>query len=289
MHDVQQGWPGRDFAHLSDGEAGMLVNRNQDRRRHIAVIQRAVSMEAVRYVRIYLQVISQELVAVALQFRPELARQLHRADSRRVDLRQLAAVKFGVVGDVHVSAEVTVNNRFDRRRTGHILVRDVVDSPCADSDWLRRLNEIAHRVGDLAVDDTDVMAAIGMCQASARFGMSAYLGKAGISQHDREDAAKALALYAHKTAPTLLSKAANRKMGQCMVVLAKFAYDDYARSAADTTKCPHCRGRGVTNTLAQVMTHPGCGEKTPPTYQLQLVENQCVTCHGKGKLSARCR
>lgn len=136
---------------------------------------------------------------------------------------------------------------------------------------------------------TDVMAAIGMCQASARFGMSAYLGKAGISQRDREDAAKALALYAHKTAPKLLSKAAGRKMGQCMIVLAKFAYDDYARSAADTTKCPHCRGRGVTNTLAQVMTHPGCGENTPPTYQLQLVENQCVTCHGKGKLSARCR
>lgn len=140
-----------------------------------------------------------------------------------------------------------------------------------------------------SLSGTDVMAAIGMCQASARFGMSAYLGKAGISQRDREDAAKALALYARKTAPALLSKAAGRKMGQCMIVLAKFAYDDYARSAADTTKCPHCRGHGVTNTLANVMTHPGCGEKTPPTYQLQLVENQCVTCHGKGKLSARCR
>lgn len=140
-----------------------------------------------------------------------------------------------------------------------------------------------------SLSGTDVMAAIGMCQASARFGMSAYLGKAGISQRDREDAAKALAMYAHKTAPKLLSKAAGRKMGQCMIVLAKFAYDDYARSAADTTKCPHCRGRGVTNTLARVMTHPGCGEKTPPTYQLQLVENQCVTCHGKGRLSVRCR
>ncbi|KMV71904.1 molecular chaperone [bacteria symbiont BFo1 of Frankliniella occidentalis] len=140
-----------------------------------------------------------------------------------------------------------------------------------------------------SLSGTDVMAAIGMCQASARFGMSAYLGKAGISQRDREDAAKALALYAHKTAPKLLSKAAGRKMGQCMIVLAKFAYDDYARSAADTTKCPHCQGRGVTNTLARVMTHPGCGKKTPPTYQLQMVENQCVTCHGKGKLSARCR
>lgn len=136
---------------------------------------------------------------------------------------------------------------------------------------------------------TDIMAAIGMCQSSAHFGMSAYLGKAGISQRDREDAAKALALYAHKTAPKLLSKAAGRKMGQCVIVLAKFAYDDYARSAADTTKCPHCHGRGVTNTLAQVMTHPGCGKKTPPTYQLQLVENQCVTCHGKGRLSVRCR
>lgn len=145
-----------------------------------------------------------------------------------------------------------------------------------------------------SLSGTDVMAAIGMCQASARFGMSAYLGKAGISQRDREDAAKALALYAHKTAPKLLSKAAGRKMGQCMIVLAKFAYDDYARSAADMTKCPHCRGRGVTNTLAKVMTHPGCGlpdnpRSTPARHHLQLVENICVTCHGKGKLSARCR
>lgn len=139
-----------------------------------------------------------------------------------------------------------------------------------------------------SLSGTDVMAAIGMCQASASFGMSAYLGKAGISQSDRDSAAKALALYARKTAPVLLSKAAGRKMGQCMIVLAKFAYDDYARSAADTTNCPGCRGRGVTNTLANVMTHPGCGS-TPANHQLQLVENTCVTCHGKGKLSARCR
>lgn len=139
------------------------------------------------------------------------------------------------------------------------------------------------------LDGTHLMAALGMCQAKAPFGISAYLGKAGISQLDRDKAVQHLLAYARKTAPALLRKAAGSKMSQCMVVLAKFAYDDYARSAADTYECPDCNGRGVTNTLANVMTHPGCGEKTPPTYQLQLVENQCVTCHGKGRLSARCR
>lgn len=143
--------------------------------------------------------------------------------------------------------------------------------------------------GSDSLNGTDVMAAIGMCQAKAAFGMSCYLGKAGISQQDRDKAVKHLLAHARKTAPALLRKAAGKKLSQCLVVLAKFAYDDYARSAADTNECPDCRGRGVTNTLANVMTHPGCGEKTPPTYQLQLVENQCVTCHGKGKLSARCR
>ena len=139
------------------------------------------------------------------------------------------------------------------------------------------------------IDGTHVMAAIGMCQAKAAFGMSAYLGKAGISQQDRDKAVQHLLAYARKTAPALLRKAAAGKLSQCLSALAKFAYDDYARSAADTFECPDCKGRGVTNTIARVMTHPGCGEKTPPTYQLQLVENQCVTCHGKGKLSARCR
>ncbi|WP_158784180.1 antitermination protein [Pantoea sp. BAV 3049] len=141
---------------------------------------------------------------------------------------------------------------------------------------------------------TDVMAAIGMCQAKAGFGMHAYLGKAGISDSDRTATVNLLTSYARKTAPRLLCKAAGSKMGQCMVVLAKFAYDDYARSAADTKTCSDCSGRGVTNTLGWVMTHPGCGDPesnrhTPPKYQLQLVENECVTCHGKGKLSARCR
>ncbi|WP_426817658.1 antitermination protein [Winslowiella sp. 2C04] len=141
---------------------------------------------------------------------------------------------------------------------------------------------------------TDVMAAFGMCQANARFGISAYLGKAGISQQDRENTIKELALYARKTAPKLVSKAAGNRLGHCMLILAKFAYDDYARSAADAKKCSDCNGRGVTNTLARVMTHPGCGEPgtsghTPPNYKLQLVEKMCVTCHGKGELSARCR
>lgn len=139
------------------------------------------------------------------------------------------------------------------------------------------------------IDGTHVMAAIGMCQAKAAFGMSAYLGKAGISQQDRDKAVQHLLAYARKTAPALLRKAAAGKLSQCLSVLAKFAYDDYARSAADTHDCPDCAGKGVTNTLSRVMTHPGCGEKTAPTYQMQLVENQCVTCHGKGKLSARCR
>lgn len=141
---------------------------------------------------------------------------------------------------------------------------------------------------------TDVMAAFGMCQAKAGFGVRAYLGKAGISQGDRMTTVEELTKFALKTAPRLVRKAAGNKLGQSMVFLAKFAYEDYARSAADNHICPDCRGKGVTNTLAWVETHPGCGEPgtdghTPAKHQLQLVENLCVTCTGKGNLSARCR
>ncbi|MFG1172143.1 antitermination protein [Erwiniaceae bacterium CAU 1747] len=139
-----------------------------------------------------------------------------------------------------------------------------------------------------SLDGTGVMTAWGVCQVKAPFGTSCYLGKAGISQQDRDKAVQHLLAYARKTAPALLRKGAAGKLSQCLVVLAKFAYDDYARSAADSVECPDCKGRGVTNTLARVMTHPGCG-KTPPAYKIQLVENKCVTCHGKGRLSARCR
>ena len=48
---------------------------------------------------------------------------------------------------------------------------------------------------------TDVMAALGMTQAEAGIGLSMFLGKAGISEHDRKASVSWLAEYAKSKAP----------------------------------------------------------------------------------------
>ncbi|VDZ56650.1 Replicative DNA helicase [Serratia odorifera] len=62
------------------------------------------------------------------------------------------------------------------------------------------------------VTGTDVMAALGMVEAKARFGMAAFLGKTGISSEDRERAIVELTQYAMKKAPKHVGKVAGRRM-----------------------------------------------------------------------------
>lgn len=141
---------------------------------------------------------------------------------------------------------------------------------------------------------TDLMGAIGYCQSKSPFGMAAYLAKTGVSNDDRYRTIEQLLSHAHRTAPKLVVKAAGSQLSKCLVILSKLAFEEYSRSAATTRPCTGCDGRGLNNSVKNVMIHPGCGDPmserhTPPKYRNETVEELCVTCHGKGRISARCR
>ncbi|UYK05193.1 antitermination protein Q [Yersinia enterocolitica] len=135
----------------------------------------------------------------------------------------------------------------------------------------------------------DLAAAMGMVEARASFGMAAYLGKVGISKEDRIRTVEQLTQFAMKNAPKHVGKASGRRMAQCMVILSKFAYEEYSSSAAATTTCKHCKGKRLIYSIQKVVKHPGCGEKTDAWIEDELVGELCKPCNGKGKISHRCR
>ncbi|ELY2708365.1 antitermination protein [Cronobacter sakazakii] len=150
---------------------------------------------------------------------------------------------------------------------------------------------------------TDVMAALGMTQAEAGIGLAMFLGKAAVSQQDREAAISWLAEYAKEKAPLALRRAAGKKFPLCMRVLATFAYNDYASSAADSCECPKCNGKGlVTKTTTVTKSHytmrlPQWAKdlrQSPSDFekfrQVTDVDHQlCGKCKGSGKISKRCQ
>lgn len=152
---------------------------------------------------------------------------------------------------------------------------------------------------------TDVMAAIGTTTSRARFGLAAFLGKSGISKTDEQLAVQALARYAMDVAPKNVRKVAVSQFGNCMLLLAQFAFAEYSRSAASTGTCLSCNGTGKT-TRTQVTrkvsypwgkapywasrsraVRPSDWEKW--TDVTEIVPVTCEACDGKGTLSARCR
>ncbi|EAO9318916.1 TPA: antitermination protein [Salmonella enterica subsp. enterica serovar Horsham] len=144
------------------------------------------------------------------------------------------------------------------------------------------------------ITGTDVMVAIGTTSSRARFGLSAFFGKTGISKSDEQLAVQALARHAMETAPKNVRKAAGCEFGWCMQVLAQFAFAEYSRSAATTVTCHTCKGSGLTSQYEDVIKHPGVFnsdgmEIVPPKIKHELVRRTCVACNGKGDLLARCR
>ncbi|HEN3601328.1 TPA: antitermination protein [Yersinia enterocolitica] len=135
----------------------------------------------------------------------------------------------------------------------------------------------------------DLAAAMGMVEARASFGMAAYLGKVGISKEDRVRTVEQLTQFAMKNAPKHVGKASGRRMAQCMVILSKFAYEEYSSSAAATATCKHCKGKGLIYNIQKVIKHPGCGEKTEAWIKEEQVGELCNPCNGKGTISIRCR
>ncbi|MDK2365039.1 antitermination protein [Citrobacter braakii] len=93
---------------------------------------------------------------------------------------------------------------------------------------------------------TDIMAAMGMTQERAAMGYSAFLGKMGISNNDRDRAIGLLSEYAMTKCDKI---AALRKLEPgvkplVMHQLAIFAFEDYSRSAASFKRCDCCSGKG---------------------------------------------
>lgn len=158
-----------------------------------------------------------------------------------------------------------------------------------------------------ALNITDIMAALGMTQSGAEFGLRLFLAKAGISQQDKTIAVGMLTQYAKQHAPKHIGKVAGRRMAECLRIMAKMAFEDYARSAAATSDCPCCSGTGFLkekrtfrNQLAidrreYLDALPGNlgllyrDEMKSKTEGEEIVDVICQPCKGKGFISSRCR
>lgn len=135
---------------------------------------------------------------------------------------------------------------------------------------------------------TDIMAAIGMTQARAALGFSAFLGKMDISDYDRDRAIRLLTQYAMEQCDKVsaLRKLETDIKLKVMQVLATFAFADYSRSAASTRTCDCCQGDKFVD--AQVMTMKHIGRPNLEERR-ETVKVLCHKCKGKGVLTNACQ
>ncbi|MBL7635142.1 antitermination protein [Atlantibacter hermannii] len=160
-----------------------------------------------------------------------------------------------------------------------------------------------------ALTGTDIMAAMGMTQERAAMGYSAFLGKMGISNNDRERAIALLAEYALTKCDKV---AALRKLDAAvkplvMRQLAAFAFEDYSRSAASVKRCDCCNGEGFIDAevFSMKTSTPACAKeiiKTSKEWGLKVYPSQyqnrrevrevarvlCHQCQGKKVISCAC-
>ena len=153
---------------------------------------------------------------------------------------------------------------------------------------------------------TDIMAAMGMTQERASMGYSAFLGKMGISNNDRERAIALLADYALTQCDKV---AALRKLDpgvkpRVIQVLAAYAFEDYSRSASSKKTCDCCAGAGFIDAevFTNKVTYP---DGKPPKWvkvtkgispsdweEIRSVREHvrvlCQKCQGKGTVSTAC-
>lgn len=156
---------------------------------------------------------------------------------------------------------------------------------------------------------TDIMAAMGMTQERAAMGYSAFLGKMGISNNDRERAISLLAEYALTKCDKV---AALRKLDAVvkplvMRQLAAFAFEDYSRSAASVKQCDCCAGRGFieADVFSMKTSISGCAKdiiQKSKKWGLKVIPSQhqnrrevkevvrvlCSICKGKKVVSCAC-
>lgn len=156
---------------------------------------------------------------------------------------------------------------------------------------------------------TDVMAAFGMCQAQAEFGLDLFLAKQGISSPER--ALERLKEYAIKAAGAhkAIRKHSEEIQHRAIGVMVAFAFQDYSRSAASVRTCECCKGGGfIEAEVFSNKTHTPFAAKEfvrasikmgvegfkPSEYDVrrelrEQVKLICPTCKGKKVISNACR
>jgi hypothetical protein len=104
------------------------------------------------------------------------------------------------------------------------------------------LNDSTPATASDSLTISDVMGALGMCQAQAEFGLSAFLGKIGISETDKVKAVVLLAKHgmAHCDKVAAIRKLPTEIKARVVLTLSVFAYMDYCRSAASEVSCDAC-------------------------------------------------
>ncbi|MCG3463434.1 antitermination protein [Xenorhabdus bovienii] len=152
---------------------------------------------------------------------------------------------------------------------------------------------------------TDVMASLGLASAQARMGIELFLAKHGINKPD--EAVESLYHYAltqvHKH--PAISKLDEDVKGNVLQILANYAFQDYARSAASKKPCSDCEDGFIE---AEVFTTkwskpafldiPDWAKEaraiTPDEWYRrrqvrEVVRVACKACSGKGEVSHSCR
>lgn len=140
----------------------------------------------------------------------------------------------------------------------------------------------------------DSAGALGMTEQRAKFGMSAFFAKNDVSEKDKFSTVEQLTQYALKVTPRLVAKSAGNKLGYCLVILAKMAFEDYARSAGSVCECSACAGKGLIYSRKDVVKYQGKMSIDgtviiEPWTEKENVGELCKACNGKGKLTYRCR
>jgi len=156
-----------------------------------------------------------------------------------------------------------------------------------------------------ALTITDVMASLGFSGLQAKPGIELFLAKAGINKPD--NAVEYLYQYALSQAHQHRSveKWPEDVKRSVLRILAKFAYEDYARSAASTRQCDCCGGEGFIDAevfTTKITTPRGAAPVWAKTSRnarpsdwdkvrqvRETVRVMCPTCNGKRVLSNSCR
>ncbi|ENB6684378.1 antitermination protein [Yersinia enterocolitica] len=156
---------------------------------------------------------------------------------------------------------------------------------------------------------TDIMAALGLADLKSGFGLELFLAKQGISNPHR--AVESLTQYALKESIKYkaISKLDEDIKQSVVQTLARYAFADYARSAASIRECECCKGEGfiesevfttkshtpfVAQDVMRTAIRWGAKDVIPSEYEVhrdlrETVRLLCKPCGGKGVVSNSCR